>query len=150
MARNSGEGSEDVIEIMDEINTYLLARIAGALPEGLEAPSAIHEDFFPGDQTNEVMCRHDPSPVITRRYMTGAYWADFNFSYYARSLDGIAARQLLEAIQEVLEIDNFEDLFGVAEGRIIVVTRPSPVGEDEAGVKLYTASYKLVYFRREV
>lgn len=134
-------------EIMDAVNTYVLARLIAAQPEGITVPANITEDFFPGDSQEELMCRHDPSPLVTRRYLTGAYWATFNFSYYTRSIDPIAARRLLEAVLAILNIDSFSDLFGVAEGRVQVITQPSPVGEDDAGVKTFAFACRLTYFQ---
>jgi hypothetical protein len=138
-------------DIMQGLNAYALqalGRAAQADPE-IIAPAAIHEDFFPADDEQEVICRHDPSPVIVRRYLTGSYWAEFNFSYYARSKNPEAARKTLAAIVDALNIDAFQDLFGIAEGRLNAITRPSPVGEDEAGVITYTSTFRLVYFQED-
>lgn len=130
-----------MLELMSSINSYLL----GKLPS---VASAIHEDFFPGDEADEVMCRHDPSPVIKKRFLTGAYRAEFGFSYYATSSNVIKARQTLEAIMDVLiPIENFRGLFGLTEGRLEVVARPTPVQELDAGAKIYTSSFRLVYFQ---
>ncbi len=138
-------------DIMQGLNAYALEalqRAAGADPE-IIAPAAIHEDFFPADEEQEVICRHDPSPVIVRRYLTGNFWAEFNFSYYARSKNPEAARKTLAAIVDAMNIDVFSDLFGIQEGRLNAITRPSPVGEDEAGVTTYTSAFRLVYFQEE-
>jgi hypothetical protein len=138
-------------DIMQGLNAYTLKaleRAAQADPE-IIAPAAIHEDFFPADDEQEVICRHDPSPVIVRRYLTGSYWAEFNFSYYARSKNPEAARKTLAAIVDALNLDVFSDLFEIAEGRLNAVTRPLPVGEDEAGVMTYTSTFRLVYFQED-
>jgi hypothetical protein len=138
-------------DIMQGLNAYALEalqRAAGTDPE-IIAPAAIQEDFFPADEEQEVICRHDPSPVIVRRYLTGNYWAEFNFSYYARSKNPEAARKTLAAIVDAMNIDVFSDLFGIQEGRLNAVTRPLPVGEDEDGVTTYTSTFRLVYFQEE-
>lgn len=138
-------------DIMQGINTYALEALvqAAASDSDIIAPATTYRDFFPGDIDDELMCRHDPSPVITRRYLTGDFWAQFDFSYYARSKNPEAARKTLAALVDALNIDAFSALFGIAEGRLNAVTRPSPVGEDEAGVRTYTSSFRLVYFQEE-
>jgi hypothetical protein len=136
---------------MERVNAYTIQALAAAAqadPEIL-TPAAIVEDFFSGDSEDEVMSRHDPSPVITRRYLTGSFWAQFNFSYYARSKNPEAAKKTLAAIVDALNIDVFSDLFGIAEGRMNAVTRPQPIGEDEAGQTTYTSALALVYFQEE-
>jgi len=138
-------------DIMQGINAYTLEVLTRAALNDADVivPASICEDFFPGDADDELMCRHDPSPVITRRYLTGSFWAQFDFSYYARSKNPEAARKTLAAIVSALNLDVFSDLFGIAEGRLNAVTRPSPVGEDEAGVRTYTSSFRRVYFQED-
>ena len=150
-----------MLELMSYINAYLLAKLPGicallpaenlmpadTLYPGRSYPSVIHEDFFQNDSDYEVICRHDPSPLIQKRFLTGAYRAVFNFSYFCKSANVIQARQTLEAIMEALDIQNFQGLFGLTEGRLEVVTRPVPVSESDAGVKIYTSSFRLVYFQ---
>lgn len=146
-------------EIMSAINAYVLAELAKiqSLPTGTHLPSghdfpgvtfptAINEDVFPGDSQEEMMCRHDVSPLIFKRYLTGSYWAQFSFSYYTKSMQVVLARQWLEAIEEVLFLDNFTNLLGLTEGRLETVARPTFISKDEAGANIYTSSYKLVYF----
>lgn len=146
---------------MSYINAYLLEKLpeicdtlpaenllpADTLYPGRAYPTVIHEDFFPADADYEVVCRHDVAPVIQKRFMDGSYKAAFNFSYYCRSLNVIQARQTLEAITEALNIQNFTGLFGLTEGRLEAITRPTPVSEDESGVKVYTSSFQLVYLQ---
>ena len=127
-------------EIMAGINTYLHSKIQAI-------PADVPEDNFPGDSNEELMCRHDVSPLIRQRYLDGSYWAEFSFSYYRKSMNVITARQALEAIMGVLQIDNFTALFGLTDGRLETVTRPSFVSKDESGVNIYTSSYRLVYFQ---
>lgn len=107
----------------------------------------INEDFFCADVLPEVMCRHDVSPKINRRYVNGNYWAEFNFSYYVKADNPISARQMLEAIEAALFIDNFTGALGLTDGRLEVLSRPTPVSRDESGIVVYTSSYKLVYFQ---
>jgi len=146
-------------EIMSAINAYVLAELAKiqATPSGQRLPSghdfpgvsfptAINEDAFPGDSQEELICRHDVSPLIFRRYLTGSYWAQFSFSYYAKSAQVVLARQWLEAIEAVLFLDNFQNLLGLTEGRLETVARPTFISRDESGANIYTSSYKLVYF----
>ena len=150
-----------MLELMSYINAYLLQKLPGicellpaenlmpadTLYPGRSYPTVIHEDFFTQDDEYEVICRHDPSPAVLKKFLNGSYRAQFNFSYYCRSKNVIQARQTLEAIMEALNIENFQGLFGLTEGRLEAVTRPSPVGEDDAGVKSYTSSFRLVYFQ---
>jgi hypothetical protein len=146
-------------EIMSAINAYVLAELAKIqetpsgtrLPSGHDFPgttfpAAISEDAFPGDSQEELMCRHDVSPLIARRYLTGSYWAEFNFSYYAKSAQVVLARQWLEAIEEILFLDNFTNLLGLSQGRLETVARPTFISRDESGANIYTSSYQLVYF----
>ena len=148
-----------MLELMVYINAYLLKKLpevcelspseglfpSNTLYPGRTFPDEIPEDFFPGDADFEVMCRHDVAPVVQKRFMDGSYKAGFNFSYYCKSKNVIQARQTLEAIIEALNIQNFQGLFGLTEGRLEAVTRPTPVSEDESGVKVYTSSFQLVY-----
>lgn len=128
-----------MIEIMANINAYVVGRVPSA-------GSNINEDFFSADIQTETMCRHDAAPLIQRRYMTGSYWAAFNFSYYTKSDNPISARQVQEAIMDALDIDNFTELLGLKEGRLEVAARPTPVSRDQDGTVIYTSSYRLVYF----
>lgn len=147
-------------ELMSAINAYVLREVAKIqdLPTGTRLPSGhdfagnnfptvISEDSFPGDSQEELICRHDVSPLITRRYMTGSYWAQFSFSYYAKSMQVVLARQWLEAVEGVLSIDNFSDLLGLKQGRLDVAARPTFISKGENGASIYTSSYKLVYFK---
>lgn len=153
------------LELMARINGYLIKRlpdIAARLPEEglipdnnhvpeeIYIPQNINEDFFASDTKMELMCRHDVSPVITKRFLTGAYWAQFNFSYYMQSANLLICRRTLEAIQECLAIDNFTDLFGLQSGRVIVITRPTPVSRNDSGISIYTSSYRLEFQEESV
>ena len=129
-----------MIEIMENLNTFVNAKTGNPTRN-------INEDFFSRDNKTEVMCRHDASPLIVKRYMTGSYIAGFNFSYYVKCEDPISARQTLQAIEDALNIDNFSEAFGLKDGQIIILTRPTPVSRDENGTVIYTSSYQLVYFQ---
>lgn len=129
-----------MVELMSSIISFVNERTDNA-------GRNINEDFFSADSGDEIMCRHDVSPKVARRYMTGSYWAEFNFSFYSRASDPITARQVLEEIEAALFIDNFIDLLGMKNGRVIVVSCPHPVSKDEAGNVIYTSSYKLEYFQ---
>lgn len=128
--------------LMDRINRYLIDRDPCPLTFG----DRIDEDFFPGESEQEVMCRHDPSPVVIKRYMNGTKQRAFNFSYYAASTNVVAARQQLEAFQEVLFLDDLSDLLGLSQGRLVPVTAPSPVSKDEHGRVIYTSAYRLEFY----
>lgn len=147
-------------ELIARINAYLLIKLPGIaarlpsegviptenhVPEEIFVPSNINEDFFLSDTETELMCRHDVSPLIIKRYLSGGYLAQFNFSYYIQCANVLICRRTLEAIQDCLAIDNFTDLFGLQSGRIIVVTRPTPVSRDESGISIYTSSYRLEF-----
>lgn len=127
-----------MIEIMANINTFVMSKVSGI--------SNINEDFFVSDTEDETICRHDVAPLIDRRYLTGNYWAAFNFSYYTRASDPMTARQVQESIMEALSLDNFSELLGLVEGRMTILTRPTPVVREEDGSVTYTSSYRLVYF----
>lgn len=129
-----------MVEVMKNINDYLISK-------GVITFAGINEDFVTSDSVDEIICRHDPSPVILRRYMTGARWQTFNFSYYTKSLNVISARQQLEAIQAVLFLDHFTNLFGVSEGVLVPVTAPNPVSRGEDGTTIYTSSYRLDFYK---
>lgn len=124
-------------EIMQKIDNYLAS-------SGV-ANASDNEDFFPGDSNEEVMCRHDPSPTWVRRYQTGGGYRGFNFAYYCKSAAVKTARQKLEAIRNALYVDNFTDLMGLDDGRLVVTQEPSPVSKDENGIVVYTSAYALEY-----
>lgn len=128
-----------MLELMKAIDDYLIS-------QG-EPNAAGNEDFFPGDTEEEVMCRHDPGPLVKKQYLDGSKLLEFNFSYFKKSSNPITARQALEEIVEALSLDNFSELLGLQDGRLEVTARPTPVGEGEDGTVTYTSSYKLVYFQ---
>lgn len=128
-----------MIQIMANINAYIISKVPAV-------GSNINEDFFSSDTEVETMCRHDPSPLIFRRYLTGGYWASFVFSFYSQADDPISARQVQEAILEAMNLDSFTEFLGLSEGRLEVTARPTPVSRDEGGTVIYTSSYRLVYF----
>lgn len=128
-------------EVLTAINAYLLARIT------LTCGSAINDDWFTGDGAEEVISSHDPGPTVTKRYMNESFEGEFNFSYYAKSPNAPKARQQLEAIQEVLFLDSFTNLFGFARGNLTPATNPTRVSRDEDGTAIYTSSYRLVFFK---
>lgn len=129
-----------MIQVMENVNAYVLGKVP-------DLGSNINEDFFTADALPETICRHDPAPLISRRYMNGAYWAEFNFSYYTKDDDPISARQVQEAIVEALSLDNFSELLGLHEGRLEVTARPTPVSREDDGAVVYTSSFRLVYFQ---
>lgn len=132
-------------ELMAAINSYLLGKLAKLGDENIFVPTNINEDFFAGDSEQELMCRHDVGPLVVKRWLTGAYKARFNFSYYMASPNVLTSRRTLEEIEKCLAIDNFVGLFGLQSGRIMVVTRPTPVSRDESGISIYTSSYRLEF-----
>jgi hypothetical protein len=127
------------MEFIDNINAYLLTKMT--------LYAAVSEDFFAGDSNEELMCRHDPSPKITKMYLTGSYWAQFCFSYYAKSMNVKTARQQLDSVVDNLSLPSFAERMGFKKCRVEVTASPIPVGKDEAGVVIYTSSFKLVYFQ---
>lgn len=132
-----------MIELMANINTYVNLKTNN--------PSRnINEDFFASDTSEEVICRHDVSPLKTKVYLSGNYWAGFNFSYYCQSASVITARQTLDSIETVLNLDNFTDLLGLTDGRLIVTARPTPVSKRDDGTVVYTSSFQLVYFQEDI
>lgn len=128
-------------EVLTAINAYLLQRIT------LTCGTAINDDWFTGDTDEEVMTSHDPGPTVTKRYMNESFEGEFNFSYYCKSTNAPKARQHLEAIQEVLFLDNFQNLFGFSRGRLVPVTNPTRVSRDDNGVAIYTSSYRLDFYK---
>jgi hypothetical protein len=125
-----------MIQIMANIIAYINAKA----PELGE----IDEDFFvsTGD---EVMCRHDPAPLVTAAYMDGSSERAFAFSFYSRAGDPATARQACERIIELLDLDEFKDFLGLSSGRIVDMTIPSPVSREEGGAVTYTSSFRLEY-----
>lgn len=139
MEKRGAKGAQ-VIELMANINAFVNERTGH--PE-----RNINEDFFASDTEEEVICRHDPSPLVTKQYLTGGFWAQFNFSFYAQSMSTITARQTLEAIEAVLHMDNFTELLGLNEGRLVEIARAAPVSRKDSGAVIYASSYQLVYFQ---
>jgi len=125
------------IELMQTINDYLVTKFTPF--------STINEDFTTADGEEELMCRHDISPLIVKKYMNGTEYRRFNFSYFARSKNSIRARQQLESVQEAIYLDHFVDMLGLKEGRLTVVSQPHPVGKDDSGAIIYTSAYALDY-----
>lgn len=128
-------------EVLASINSYLLARIT------LTCGTAINDDWFTGDGAEEVISSHDPGPTVTKRFMDESYEGEFNFSYYAKSPNAPKARQQLEAIQEVLFLDSFSNLFGFSRGNLTPATNPARVTREENGTAIYTSSYRLAFYK---
>lgn len=128
-------------DLMDRILEHVRAKVPGV-------PESVPYDTFADDEDHELMVRHDVGPAVTRRYLTGSYWAAFNFSFYAKDLDGEVARALLEAIQGALSLDNsLKAALGIAKGTIKTKTIPHFVGKSDRGARIYTSSYELVFFK---
>jgi len=127
-----------MIEIMANINTYIISKVSAV-------ESNINEDFFASDTDEETICRHDPGPFYMRRYMTGGGICGFNFSFYTQSAAVKTARQTQESILEALEIDSFVSFLGLDSGQLIITARPTPVSRSDAGIVIYTSSYRLEY-----
>lgn len=109
------------------------------------APNASdNEDFFPVENIDGVMCRHDASQGVAKRFLKNARMA-FNFSYYARAADPKTARAKLEEIRDALKMEAFTGKLGLSDGHLTVVAQPTPVSRDEAGIVEYTSSYRLEF-----
>jgi hypothetical protein len=130
---------------MADIMDAILARVRDQVPT---LPEQVAYDDFSDDADTEVMIRHDVAPAVSRRYLTGSYWAGFNFSFYAKAQDGEEARALLEAVQGALSLDNALKLaLGIAKGTIKTKTNPHYVGKTDRGARIYTSSYELAFFK---
>ena len=64
-------------DIVKVINDYLTATISPY--------TAIYQDVFPDATTNEIMCRHEPTPTNVKRYMNGSVLGVLHFTYYCKS-----------------------------------------------------------------
>jgi len=128
-----------MIELMANINAFVNLKTGST--------QNINEDFFSSDATEELICRHDASPYKQKEYMDGGAWMGFNFSYFYKGYDVITARQKIEAIAPVLELNEFTDALGITNGRLNTLTRAVPVSKSESGEIIYTSSFRLDYYQ---
>jgi hypothetical protein len=129
-----------MIQIMAALNTYLIAKVP-------TVGTNINEDFFSGDAASEVICRHDTCPRTVKAYFDGSEWRRFDFSYHVRRDNPITARQITELIIEALYMPQFENLFGLTEGRIEIASQPHPISLGDGGIVTYTSSFQLEYLQ---
>jgi hypothetical protein len=125
---------------MAALNTYIISKVPSV-------GTNINEDFFSGDASNEVICRHDTSPRLVKMYFDRSGWYRFDFSYHVRRDNPIAARQVCELIIEALDLPQFENLFGLTEGRIDIASQPHPISLGDGGIVTYTSSFQLEYLQ---
>jgi len=129
-----------VLEVMAAIETYRQSKYPLT-----PAPSKDYWEDAEGIDS-ETMYRGDPSPLVSKKYINGNYFATFNFSYYSRSITLDAARHICESILDVLNVENFSNLFGATSGTMEVLSRPSALEKDDRGRITFVVSFSLKYY----
>ncbi len=107
----------------------------------------IYQDLFPGVGADEIMCRMEPGSAIDQRYLDGGRTGTFSFAYYSKSTDMNAARDSLDQIISVLDLPTFTDIGYETRIKIEPVSTTAFVQKTDQNELVYTASFKLEYYK---
>jgi hypothetical protein len=125
------------MNMLNEVNAYLIKKVTPY--------AAISFDVFPGDSSEELMARNDPSQAADTRYMDGSRIGSFLFSYYAKSLNSETARIQLDAFVVALDFKNLTVIAGGIAIRLEAATTPAFVSRTEKGEVIFVVSLRLEY-----
>lgn len=125
--------------IISEVNTWLKTKTAPYAPIVQNAWSGVSE---------EIMVRTEPSSIETR-YFDGTRVGTLNFSYFAKSKNQQTARNQLDTIINVLDLQNFDITDALMIASCEALTVPVYVEKTTASEHVWTASFKLEYINKE-
>lgn len=103
----------------------------------------IINDAFVETSADSVICRHDPSPAVEKRFIDGSRQGAQVLAYYARFKNARSARAVLSRIIESLDATTIVDGDTVIECE--AQSMPMYVMSDEKGYTLYTATVRAEY-----
>lgn len=136
--------TSDLIQTINE--TFLNGKITGY-------SGTIYIDLFPAPAgTTEaskgvLMARHDPSTYRETTYMDKSRVGIFNFAYYAKSGSMEQAREWLDQILALLDLEEDTPISDGCQIRITPVTSPVFASKTEKNEYIYTASLTLEYYK---
>ena len=125
--------------IISEVNTWLKTKTTPYAPIVQNAWSGVSE---------EIMVRTEPSSIETR-YFDGTRVRTLNFSYFAKSKNQQTARNQLDTIINVLDLQNFDITDALMIASCEALTVPVYVEKTTASEHVWTASFKLEYINKE-
>ena len=125
--------------IISEVNTWLKTKTTTYAPIVQNAWSGVSE---------EIMVRTEPSSIETR-YFDGTRVGTLNFSYFAKSKNQQTARNQLDTIINVLDLQNFDITDALMIASCEALTVPVYVEKTTASEHVWTASFKLEYINKE-
>lgn len=125
--------------IISEVNTWLKTKTTPYAPIVQNAWSGVSE---------EIMVRTEPSSIETR-YFDGTRVGTLNFSYFAKSKNQQTARNQLDTIINVLDLQNIDITDALMIASCEALTVPVYVEKTTASEHVWTASLKLEYINKE-
>jgi len=128
-----------MLNIISEVNAWLKTRTTPYAPIVQNAWSGISE---------EIMTRTDPSSIETR-YFDGTRVGTLNFSYYAKSKNQQTARNQLDTIINVLDLQNVDITDALMIANCKALTVPVYVEKTTASEHIWTASFTLEYINNK-
>lgn len=125
--------------IINDINNYVNSKIT---PYAL-----IRQNIFQAsdDETEEIICRTDPSSLNESTDLSGKKSGAYNFSYYAKSIDQLKAETQLNDIIRVLNLSTYKNITNILSVKIDVLTSPLFVSFTEKQEYVFTCSFRLSY-----
>jgi len=128
-----------MLNIISEVNTWLKTKTTPYAPVVQNAWSGVSE---------EIMVRTEPSSIETR-YFDGTRVGTLNFSYFAKSKNQQTARNQLDTIINVLDLQNIDITDALMIASCEALTVPVYVEKTTASEHVWTASFKLEYINKE-
>lgn len=126
------------MDLINEVNKFLITRTTPYAP--------IKNNVFPGESSEEITCRSDPSDPVVNRFLDGSEEGEQLFSYLTKSKTQAIARNQLEVFRAVLDLAVMQELTGALFGKIEPTSSPVFVSKSDAGEYVYSASFRLEYY----
>lgn len=120
-----------------EVNTWLSSQLPD-LP-------AVYNDVFPTPEGDAIVCRHDPSQAVERRFCDRSRYVKEQFSYHARSKNAANCRKYLDDIIEKLDTQELIRVSDSVSVQCEAVTLPQFVQTDDKNNTVYTAVIQVEY-----
>lgn len=125
------------MDIINEVNAFLITKVT---PYAL-----IKNNVFPGESSEEIVCRSEPSSAVVERYLDGGEEGEQIFSYLCKSEDQATARNQCEAFRVALDLANVQQITGALFGKIDPITAPCFVSKSDSNEYIYSVSFRLDY-----
>lgn len=106
--------------------------------------SQVNIDMF-RDDYEDIICRHEPSNIPETRYLNGNRIGKFNFSVYAKSLNGEKAVNQLNTFIDDFEIKTKFEIDPLLWVKIEPTTEVRFISKSDKNEYIYTSSFTLEY-----